>query len=123
MEMKTRLIEVTTIRKAEMMTKRRGCHVQCMYGDAIFNDCVPAENRLQIIHQAYVTGLLWSVFVASKLVEREGSIVQTVVVEYTSDDIGNYEDKLLPRAEAIIGWLHKHQVIERGYLVSSDFPA
>jgi hypothetical protein len=122
-EMKTRLSDDTTIRRATLVARKHGVHVQCKYNDEVFKDCVPSENRLQVMHQVYVTGLRWSVFVTSKVTDCEGSIVQTVVIHFDETEIDDYEQILLPRAKELVGFLHNADLIERGHLIDEDFPS
>ena len=63
------------------------------------------------MHQAYITGLGWSVFVTSKVVNGEGSIVQTIIIEFTEEEKAEYGEKLLPRAHDVIAWLHDPALI------------
>jgi hypothetical protein len=74
------------------------------------------------MHQAFVTGLHWAVFVTAKLEADEGSIVQYVVARVPDLAKREYADVLIPRATALVGWLHDEEVLARGYLVDSDFP-
>ena len=43
-EMKRRFVEDTTITLAEAAVKKYGKHVQCVFGDKTFLDCVPDKN-------------------------------------------------------------------------------
>lgn len=97
-------------------------HVTCVYDDDVFKECVPPENRKQVMHQAFVTGLEFAVFVTAKLEEEEGSIVQTVIVQVPNSAKCEYANILIPRATKLVGWLHDEQVLDRGYLLDEDFP-
>ena len=49
-EMKTRQT-VKAISAAKEAVKNHGDLLFCKYGDDVFNDCVPASNRKQLLHQ------------------------------------------------------------------------
>ncbi|KAG7344888.1 hypothetical protein IV203_032419 [Nitzschia inconspicua] len=70
LEIKTRVSE-STIAKAELARKKHGSFVNCYYGDAVFNDCVPAANRSQVLHQALVTGFQHDVIARGILMDSD----------------------------------------------------
>ncbi|KAG7338645.1 hypothetical protein IV203_020733 [Nitzschia inconspicua] len=121
LEIKTRVAE-STIVKAELARKKHGSFVNCSYGDAVFNDCVPAANRYQVLHQALVTGFQHGVFVVCKLEEGQGSIVQIVVIKISTEQRDEYAENLCKVVNPLLGWLHSEDVIARGILMDSDFP-
>ena len=95
-EMKTRLVELTTIAQAEQAATKYGTHVQCVCGDVVYLACVPAKNRDQVLMQAWVAGVIWSLFVVSKIVEGVGTIVQTIIIEYKPEHMQQFEEKIFP---------------------------
>jgi len=67
--------------------------------------------------------LCWYVFVTSRVIDGEGSIVQTLIIKYNDEDLHEYEQKLLLRAKETCGVaVHDPELIERGYLLDEDFP-
>ena len=84
---------------------------------------MPAGNRNQLRHQVLVTGLDWCLFVTSKIVNEKGCIVQTVRIKFSEGDRDEYRDLIKPRIKNVVGWLHKTRLVEKGYLVDSDFPS
>ncbi|KAG7366646.1 hypothetical protein IV203_029316 [Nitzschia inconspicua] len=121
LEIKTRVAE-STIVKAELARKKHGSFVNCSYGDAVFNDCVPAANRYQVLHQALVTGFQHGVFVVCKLEEGQGSIVQIVVIKISTEQRDDYAKNLCKVVNPLLGFIHSEDVIARGILMDSDFP-
>ncbi|KAG7339488.1 hypothetical protein IV203_034484 [Nitzschia inconspicua] len=121
LEIKTRVSE-STIAKAELARKKHGSFVNCYYGDAVFNDCVPAANRSQVLHQALVTGFQHGVFVVCKLEEGQGSIVQIVAIRISTEKRDEYAKNLCKVVNPLLGFLHNEDVIARGILMDSDFP-
>ncbi|KAG7341976.1 hypothetical protein IV203_007068 [Nitzschia inconspicua] len=109
--------------KAELARKKHGSFVNRFYGDAVFNDCVPAANRYQVLHQALVTGFQHGVFVVCKLEEGQGSIVQIVVIKISTEQRDEYAENLCKKVvNPLLGFLHSEDVIARGILMDSDFP-
>jgi len=49
-------------------------------------------------------------------------IVQAAIVEFLDVIKELYSAKLLPRAQALVGWLHNTMLLQHGFLVDSDFP-
>lgn len=45
------------------------------YEDDVFKDCVPSENRKQILHQSMVTDLQYVLFAITILVDGESQII------------------------------------------------
>ena len=120
-EIKTR-VKPTTIAKAEAARAECGRVVWCYFGDVTFNKCVPAENRHQVLHQAAVTKLAVGVFVTAKVEEDQGSIVQIVIVRIQPVQHVAHIHKLLPVAEALIGWVYNDDNMIRGRLCAEDMP-
>ena len=56
-EIKTR-ISKTTIEAAEVAVSNHGRIVRCHYDDEVFKECVLATNRIQVMHQAAITGVV-----------------------------------------------------------------
>ena len=120
--MKSRLCDDTTIAAAERAVQLTSTHVQCVFGDSEFTTCVPRANRKQLMHEVFVSGVTWAVFIVSKIVNGVSSIIQTVIIEYPEDSIQQYADVIVPRARTLIGWMHAPAVTERGYLFTGHFP-
>ena len=74
-------------------------------------------------HQIYVTGLQWAVFVTSGIKNGKGYIIQTVRIKFTTEAMQEHAMKVEPRVCEIIGWMHKQELVQRGYLVDDDFPS
>ncbi|KAG7345429.1 hypothetical protein IV203_032960 [Nitzschia inconspicua] len=108
--------------KRELARKKHGSFVNCYYGDAVFNDCVPAANQSQVLHQALVTGFQHGVFVVCKLEEGQGSIVQIVAIRISTEKRDEYAKNLCKVVNPLLGFLHNEDVIARGILMDSDFP-
>ncbi|KAG7368934.1 hypothetical protein IV203_031677 [Nitzschia inconspicua] len=121
LEIKTRVAE-STIVKAELARKKHGSFVNCSCGDAVINNCVPAANRYQVLHQALVTGFQHGVFVVCKLEDGQGSIVQTVVIKISTEQRDEYAENLRKVVNPPFGFLHSEGVIARGILMDSNFP-
>ena len=121
-EIKTRTNEDTTIEKAEAAKRMHGRVSRCTFGDDTFNDCVVSENRKQVMQQAFVTGFNHGVYVVAKVQEGEGSIVQIVVISIPDNDINTHGAKLIEVGTSLIGWLHRPELLEKGYLADNDFP-
>ncbi|KAG7365694.1 hypothetical protein IV203_025135 [Nitzschia inconspicua] len=119
LEIKTRVSE-STIAKAELARKKHGSFVNCYYGDAVFNDCVPAANRSQVLHQALVTGFQHGVFVVCKLEEGQGSIVQIVAIRISTEKRDEYAKNLCKVVNPLLGFLHNEDVIARGILMDKE---
>ena len=51
--------------------ERHGQLVFCNCGDEKFHDCVPVDNRKQLLHQATVTDLKYGVFFTAIAFEGE----------------------------------------------------
>ena len=92
-EVKTRVAE-STIETATEALNDHGRIVFCDYNSDVFRDCVPAYNRSQVLHQAYVIDLKCVVFVTAKVEDAEGSIVQVVVITFSADDLRNHRQKI-----------------------------
>lgn len=121
-EIKTRS-SLNAINRAESAARLHGSLVHCVYGDATFNACVPSQNRQQVLHQAFVTGLDYGVFVTSKVQEGEGSLIQIVIVKITSQHKEPHSRALLQGVgRELLGWLVTPDTLARGHLVTSDFP-
>ena len=120
-EIKTR-VKPLTITKAENTRRQFGRVVWCDFDDETFKKCVPSENRQQVLHQAAVTKLSVGVFVTAKVEENQGSIIQIVIVKITSQQRLAHIHKLLPVAEAIMGWVYKGTNMLRGRLRNEDVP-
>ena len=68
-------VAYNTINDAEVARLEHGEVIACAYNDAILKKCDRAKNRVQMIHQAWVTGLKWGVMVTAKVEEEEEYIV------------------------------------------------
>ena len=128
-EIKTRVSENTIMKaeKAVYAVKPHSIHgdgklVACEYNDDIFKKCVPWANRKQVIHQALVTGFSWGVFITAKVEESQGSIVQTVFVHISDEQKIQYLKTLRRVTDKLSLWLFNQDLIERGFLLDSDFP-
>ena len=120
-EIKTRVSE-NTIDAAEAALSDHGRIVKCRYGDATFKECVPANNRGQVLHQATICHFLTGVFVTAKVEEEEGSIIQIVIIKFDNAHLEQHRETLLPWADTLIGWMYESHVRERGYLKEDDMP-
>ncbi|KAG7360729.1 hypothetical protein IV203_035828 [Nitzschia inconspicua] len=109
LEIKTRLAD-TTVRTAESSATKHGSVVNCVFGDDTFKDCVPAENRAQVLHQALVTQFDYGLFVTSKVQGGEGSLVQVVVIEIPSYVRMTHGLVLCAAATPLLGFLHGEHV-------------
>ena len=49
-------------------------------------------------------------------------MVQTLIIRFSNVTKWSYLGQLLPRAEAVVGWLHQQHLIQQGYLTDDDFP-
>ncbi|KAG7339275.1 hypothetical protein IV203_024002 [Nitzschia inconspicua] len=83
LEIKTRVSE-STIAKAELARKKHGSFVNCYYGDAVFNDCVPAANRSQVLHQAPVVNPLLG-FLHNEDVIARGILMDSDFPDWVTD--------------------------------------
>ncbi|KAG7341772.1 hypothetical protein IV203_006864 [Nitzschia inconspicua] len=121
LEIKSRLAD-TTVRRAESSATKHGSVVNCVFGDDTFKDCVPAENRAQVVHQALVTQFDYGLFVTSKVQGGEGSLVQVVVIEIPASIRMTHGLVLCAVATPLLGFLHGEHVVKRGVLIDDDFP-
>ncbi|KAG7339673.1 hypothetical protein IV203_025283 [Nitzschia inconspicua] len=112
-EIKTRTA-ASTIEAAEAARSRHGKTVICVFGDDIFNDCVPAANRSQVMHQAVVTQFDYGMFVTSKVDDGSGSIVQVVIIEIPTAAREEHASKLCAIANPLLGFLHRQNIVENG---------
>ncbi len=120
-EIKTRVGE-STIEKAVNLSKDKGRIVHCSYNDPLFKECVPAEHRAQVLHQAFVCGLSCGVHVVSKVEEGSGCIVQVVIATVAREDKESHKQQLLLVSTPLLAWLCKRDVIDKGHLEDEDFP-
>ena len=122
-EIKTRVAEETQV-QALAAVMSYGRVVYCKYNDFRFKSCVPSDHRGQLLHQALVTGLFYSVYVVALANEENCSrIAQIVVCEIEMSHINVHYDNLLAWGSRLLGWLHFSNPIDRGYLIDADFPA
>ncbi|KAG7374991.1 hypothetical protein IV203_014086 [Nitzschia inconspicua] len=112
----------TTVRTAESSATKHGLVVNCVFGDDTFKDCVPAENRAQVLHQALVTNFEYGLFVTSKVKGGEGSLVQVVVIQISVAIRMTHGLVLCAAATPLLGFLHGEHVVRRGVLIDDDFP-
>ena len=56
-----------TIFSAKDLARKHGRTVFCAYLDEKFRDCVISANQGQILHQAFVTGMSYVVYVVSQV--------------------------------------------------------
>ena len=89
-EIKTRSRDAT-IAKAEAAAKQHGRIVKCAFEDTVFDECVLRENQNQVLHQAFVTGLLHGVYVVAKVEEGYGQIVQIVICTIKKETIDKHK--------------------------------
>ena len=73
-EMKTRQTG-HTISAAKEAVKNYGELVFCKYDDDIFQGCMPALNRKQLLHQSMVTNLMYGLFVTAVAFDIESEII------------------------------------------------
>ena len=118
---KTRVSE-NTIMDAEIAFQKHGRIVRCMYGDNVFMDCIPSNNRSQVIHQATILHFKIGIFVTSKVEDEKGSLVQIVIIEFSDEDLNKHRQSLIYVSELIIGWMYHSNILKRGYLVDKDIP-
>ncbi|KAG7357906.1 hypothetical protein IV203_014519 [Nitzschia inconspicua] len=100
----------TTVRTAESSATKHGLVVNCVFGDDTFKDCVPAENRAQVLHQALVTNFEYGLFVTSKVKGGEGSLVQVVVIQIPVAIRMTHGLVLCAAATPLLGFLHGEHV-------------
>ncbi|KAG7368557.1 hypothetical protein IV203_031300 [Nitzschia inconspicua] len=117
LEIKSRLAD-TTVRTAESSATKHGPVVNCVLRDDTFKDCVPAENRAQVLHQALVTQFDYGLFVTSKVQGGEGSLVQVVVIEIPASIRMTHGLVLCAAATPLLGFLqplllYKHSAQHR----------
>ncbi|KAG7341411.1 hypothetical protein IV203_023363 [Nitzschia inconspicua] len=113
----------STIEAAEAARSRHGKTVICVFGDDIFNDCVPAANRSQVMHQAVVTQFDYGMFVTSKVDDSSGRILQVVIIEIPTATREEHASKLCAIANPLLGFLHRQNIVERGFLTDDDCPS
>ncbi|KAG7341212.1 hypothetical protein IV203_023163 [Nitzschia inconspicua] len=87
-----------------------------------FKDCVPAENRAQVLHQALVTQFDYGLFVTSKVQGGEGNLVQVVVMEIPASVGTTHGLVSCAVATLLLGFLQGEHVVKRGVLIDDDFP-
>ncbi len=112
----------TTIAKAEEAVSEHGSIVYCAYNDAVFKSCVPYENRIQVLHQALVTGLEYGMFVVSKVEENVGSLVQIVVIQIDRLAKRVHGQQLLKIGSDLIGWMVTPGNVASCKISATDFP-
>ena len=61
-------------------------------------------------------------FVTEKVEEKEGSIIQIVIITFTDNDLEQYKSTLLPLFEQRVVWVYADDIIKRGYLLDRDLP-
>jgi len=120
-EIKTRTAP-STIERAEKAAEKHGTKVICEFNDEVFDNCVPQSNRIQVLHQALVTGLNYGVFVTSKVENKKGVVLQSVVVKITEEHKQEHSQRLLSVGRSLLGWIITSPTLDRGYLVNEDFP-
>ena len=59
----------------------------------------------------------------SKIVDERGCVVQTVRIQSTVEQRQAYANKIEPRINAVVGWLHKRELIMQGHLTDEDIPS
>ena len=122
-EMKTRVSEDAQ-QKALVNVQTYGRIVDCTYDGAIFQCCVPSEHRGQLLHQAYVCGFRFGVYIVSIVNGEEGgTIAQIVYFAISHESISEHGYHLMRIVQPLLGWIFERSVIQRGYLRSEDFPS
>ncbi len=110
------------IATATKVAADHGRVVNCAFNDEVFKKCVPSEHRSQVLHQAWVCGLDVGVCVVSKVANDQGTLLQIVVATVSQNDKRNHQSTLLAVAQPLLGWMHKQDVIDKGFLEDEDFP-
>ena len=121
-EIKTRVGE-DSIGKANKAASDHGRVVNCAHNDEVFKKCVPSEHRSQVLHQAWVCGLDVGVYVVSKVANNQGTLLQIVVATISQEVKTAHQSTLVAVAQPLLGWIHRQEVIEKGFLEDEDFPA
>lgn len=111
------------VEDAEDAATDHGSTVHCKFGDDVFKECVPPNDRHQVLQQAIVTGLDYGIFVTSKQDSgEEESIVQIVVVKILESDKRDVSEFMLRVGDELVGWIYEEAIMTRGYLMDTDFP-
>ena len=121
LEIKSRMTQQTILSAKKAATKH-GRTVFCAYMDEKFRDCVISANQVQILHQDFVTGLSYVVYVVSQVQEGSGQIVQIVIINIPDDFVREHKSIILKIAEPLLGWMYCDNVLADGYVKSELLP-
>ncbi|KAG7361134.1 hypothetical protein IV203_036234 [Nitzschia inconspicua] len=75
------------------------------------------------MHQAVVTQFDYGMFVTSKVDDGSRSILQVVIIEIPTATREEHASKLCAIANPILGFLHRQNIVERGFLTDDDCPS
>ena len=121
-EIKTRVSENSRL-KAEACMRSYGKVVHCGYNDFRFKSCVPSEHRGQVLHQAFVTGFKYGVYVVSVSDEENGGrILQIIICKISMENIATHSLNLRDWGSRLLDWLYNPIIVNRGFCVEEDFP-
>jgi hypothetical protein len=99
--------------------------VYCAYDDVAFKRCIPHEHRHQVLHQAFVAGFSYGVYVVAMSDDVVGGrILQIDVASIPYSARTLHGARLIAVAEPVLlGWLLNPNIVGRGYLTTEDFPS
>ena len=121
-EIKTRVSENSRL-KAEACMRSYGKVVHCGYNNFRFKSCVPSEHRGQVLHQAFVTGFKYGVYVVSVSDEENGGrIVQIIICKISVENIATHSLNLRDWGSRLLDWLYNPIIVNRVFCVEEDFP-
>ena len=88
----------------------------------MFEAHIPSEHRCQVIHQGFVSGLSYGVYVQGKVEDGEGCIMQIVVIAILEEVKTAHKEILMVVGDPLIGCMHAVTMKNKGFLEDADLP-
>ena len=88
----------------------------------MFEACIPSEHCSKVIHQGFVSGLSYGVYVQGKVEDDEGCIMQIVVITIMEEVKTAHKEILVVVGDPLIGWMHTVTMKNKGFLEDADLP-